>query len=300
MKRFTYYGSLASFPYLLDLYPNAYAAYSLRKLRAAYLGSAIRVRRSSDNAEQDIGFVNNELDTTSLLSFVGAGNGFVRIFYDQSGNSLNFDQTSFTVQPQIVNSGTVITFNGKPAMYADGNRRMAIASSTSLFNFLHNGTLSFVASVQGVDNITSLRRMYGNAAASTANTGIIVFTNNLGIISTNVTRGVAGTLVVGMASPSNTLTTNQFLLSQRYDVGNGTATNRLLINVNSSVLIANNGQINAPSLANASANYHLFDDGSNTNRYLGHFQEKVIYNFDQTVNRIAIETNINSFYNIYP
>jgi hypothetical protein len=56
---------------LLDLYPNAAVAYSLRKLRTAYSGSAIRVRRSSDNAEQDINFVAGDLDTQSLLDFVG-------------------------------------------------------------------------------------------------------------------------------------------------------------------------------------------------------------------------------------
>jgi hypothetical protein len=42
---------------LLDTYSGAAVAYSLRKLRTAYSGSAIRVRRSSDNAEQDFGFV---------------------------------------------------------------------------------------------------------------------------------------------------------------------------------------------------------------------------------------------------
>lgn len=56
---------------LLDSYPNAAVAYSLRKLRSAYTGSAIRVRRSVDNVEQDFGFVNNVLDTDSLLDFVG-------------------------------------------------------------------------------------------------------------------------------------------------------------------------------------------------------------------------------------
>jgi len=56
---------------LLDTYPNAAVAYSLRKLRTAYSGSAIRVRRSSDNAEQDIAFSGNDLDTTSMLDFVG-------------------------------------------------------------------------------------------------------------------------------------------------------------------------------------------------------------------------------------
>jgi hypothetical protein len=56
---------------LLDDYPNAAVAYSLRQLRTAYTGAAIRVRRSSDNAEQDINFVSGDLDTQSLLDFVG-------------------------------------------------------------------------------------------------------------------------------------------------------------------------------------------------------------------------------------
>jgi hypothetical protein len=55
---------------LLDNYPGATVAYSLRKLRTAYSGNAIKVRRSSDNLEQDIGFVGNDLDTASLLTFV--------------------------------------------------------------------------------------------------------------------------------------------------------------------------------------------------------------------------------------
>jgi surface protein len=72
---------------LLDTYPNAAAAYSLRLLRSAYTGSAIRVRRSSDNTEQDIGFVSNELDTSALTTFCSGTNGFVKTWYDQSGNA---------------------------------------------------------------------------------------------------------------------------------------------------------------------------------------------------------------------
>jgi hypothetical protein len=56
---------------LLDTYPNAAVGYSLRQLRTAYTGAAIRVRRSRDNAEQDINFVSGNLDTQSLLDFVG-------------------------------------------------------------------------------------------------------------------------------------------------------------------------------------------------------------------------------------
>jgi hypothetical protein len=37
---------------LLDTYSGAAAAYSLRLLRSAYTGDAIRVRRASDNTER--------------------------------------------------------------------------------------------------------------------------------------------------------------------------------------------------------------------------------------------------------
>jgi hypothetical protein len=59
---------------LLDTYP-ATRAYSLRKLSSTYTGNAVRVRRISDDSEQDFGFVNNEVDIDSIISFVGQ-NGF--------------------------------------------------------------------------------------------------------------------------------------------------------------------------------------------------------------------------------
>ena len=106
-------------PLLLDTYSGASAAYSLRKLRTAYTGYAIRVRRSSDNTSQDIGFdANGTLDTTTLLSFVGAGNGFVSIWYDQSGN-YNLSQNTSSNQPSIVLSGVLNSQNGKPVLITD-------------------------------------------------------------------------------------------------------------------------------------------------------------------------------------
>jgi hypothetical protein len=111
-----------STPYLLDTYSGAAGAYSLRKLSSTYSGSAIRVRRSSDNAEQNIGFDGSgNLDTTALTTFVGAGNGFVTTWYDQSGNSYNVTQTTASSQPKIVNSGTVLLSNTKPIIQTDGN-----------------------------------------------------------------------------------------------------------------------------------------------------------------------------------
>ena len=101
---------------LLDANPGASVAYSLRKLSSAYAGSAIRVRRSSDNAEQDINFTGGVLDTSTLLTFCGAGSGFVTTFYDQSGNAKNSVQSSAGGQPRIVLSGVLETLNSKPTI----------------------------------------------------------------------------------------------------------------------------------------------------------------------------------------
>jgi hypothetical protein len=51
---------------------SAAAAYSTRRLRSGYTGAAIRVRRSSDNTEADIGFTAlGDLDTRALLAHAG-------------------------------------------------------------------------------------------------------------------------------------------------------------------------------------------------------------------------------------
>jgi hypothetical protein len=55
-----------------------------------------------------------------LLAFVGAGNGFVTTWYDQSGNSRNATQTDPTRQPQIVSNGALLTENGRPVLRPDG------------------------------------------------------------------------------------------------------------------------------------------------------------------------------------
>lgn len=95
---------------------TASAAYSVRKLRSGYSGNCIRVRRSSDNAEMNIGFSGNDLDTATLLSFVGGGNGFVTTWYDQSGNSKNGTQSTGASQPKIVNSGVISSINLRYAL----------------------------------------------------------------------------------------------------------------------------------------------------------------------------------------
>ncbi|MEM4554835.1 MAG: arabinofuranosidase catalytic domain-containing protein [Candidatus Anstonellaceae archaeon] len=95
---------------------NPAVAYSVRRLRQAYTGPALRVRRSSDNAEQDIGFApNGWLDTAQLLSFVGSGSGFVTTWYDQIGTN-NAVMITPSRQPRIVNAGVLELANSKPSV----------------------------------------------------------------------------------------------------------------------------------------------------------------------------------------
>ncbi|GAA4323064.1 arabinofuranosidase catalytic domain-containing protein [Flaviaesturariibacter amylovorans] len=93
-------------------------AYSLRKLSSAYTGSAVEVRRSSDNSLQNIGFTpSGALDTAALKAFVGLASGFVSKWYDQGGSAIDAVQASASLQPRIVNSGSIDRMNGKPALY---------------------------------------------------------------------------------------------------------------------------------------------------------------------------------------
>jgi hypothetical protein len=63
---------------------------------------------------------NGNLDANALLAHVGAGNGFVTTWYDQSGNGRNATQTTSANQPRIVNAGVIETQNGRPMPRFDG------------------------------------------------------------------------------------------------------------------------------------------------------------------------------------
>lgn len=125
-------GAAASTPLLLDALTVAPSvAYSTRKLRAAYVSSALRVLRSSDGTQLDIGFAGGQLDIASLLAFVGAGNGTVVLWYDQSTNAVN--ASPGTTSPLIVINGATSTLNGNPALQfgVSGNSSLLFTKSLS-------------------------------------------------------------------------------------------------------------------------------------------------------------------------
>ena len=124
---------------LLDLFPGAAAAFSLRKLRSDYTGAAIRVRRSSDNAEQD--FTATEITDGTLTTFCGAGDGFVSVWYNQ-GSGNDAVQNTASNQPKIVDDGVVVKDNGKPAIKFDGTNDFMSVSHSADLNFTADNELS--------------------------------------------------------------------------------------------------------------------------------------------------------------
>ncbi len=118
-------GYLSSFPTL---------CWSMRKRRAAYSGACIRVRRSSDNAEQDIGFdAAGWCDAADLLTFAGGASCYVTKWYEQSAAARHLEQGTAAKQPRIVSAGTVDTLSGKPSMVFDGaDDWLAVAANAEL------------------------------------------------------------------------------------------------------------------------------------------------------------------------
>jgi hypothetical protein len=113
--------------YLLDAFPGAAIAFSMRRLNSAYTGPAIRIRRASDNAEMDINFIDSSvasstayfgqlkdtINESEIVNFCGANQGFIVRIYDQSGNGNHLNQTVAASQTLIyANSG-----NGTSNLY---------------------------------------------------------------------------------------------------------------------------------------------------------------------------------------
>lgn len=118
--------------YVDDIAPaSPWRGYSMRKLVSSAT-NAIRVRRSSDGAEADIGFTTaGLLDEDALRTFCGAGDGFVRTWYDQYGVG-SLVQLTEASQPRIVTAGVVEKEAGRPVILFDGTDDYLYSTTTGL------------------------------------------------------------------------------------------------------------------------------------------------------------------------
>jgi len=264
---------------LLDTYSGAAAAYSLRLLDSTYTGSAIRVRRSSDNAEQDIGFnVFGELDTVSLLAFAGTGDAFVKTWYDQASTN-DATQTTTANQPKIVSSGAVITENGKPAVEFDG--------ALSYFPLVLSGI--------NINNLSSFGVGVTDLVPPSAN-GDIMLSLSGGSASrwyTPYTTGTNFNYGYGSSSTANSIAsdTNQHIFTM---IAGSTQGNMSSFLDGTSV-----GTATLESGFDSSIQLSIGSYNVTTHAWPGRIQEIVVYASDESSNRTGIETNVNTFYSIF-
>lgn len=274
--------------FLLDNYGGAAAAYSLRKISSTAT-NAIRVRRSNDNSEQDIGFLSSgELDTTSLKTFVGANTGTVTTWYDQSGNGRNATQTTAGNQPVIVSAGVVQRVNGKPSV------SMGAQSNQWWLNlptgFLNAQTaMSWIGVIQVIDYAASNAGVFGPSTTNSVGLEILQHT----VITRRSFLRINGTSRNDNSGAAYQLwADNAQNLTEIY----GTSSAVSAYTNNTAVTLTNTNAL--PSL-NFNGVYAMGMYNSGATNMFGAYQELIIYYSSQESNRSGIASNINSYYTIY-
>ena len=246
---------------LLDQYGGAAVAYSLRSLTLYYTGPVVRVRRSSDNTESD--FTATEVSDGTLATWVGAGNnGFVRTWYDQSGNNQDAIQLTAANQPKIVDSASgLILENGKPGVSFDGSDDFLQAASVSV---------SQPATIVTVAKKTNASHYFDGATSR-----ITLFGNTVSLY-----------LIAGAQIGVSLNTAAQSLFFVETDTTDTVYVNSI------TQFTGNAGSANLTDLL-------LGKQTSGLNYANQVMQDFIIYSSNQSSNRVGIEANINAHYSIY-
>lgn len=272
---------------LLDLYPGASAAYSLRLLNTSYTGNCIRVRRSSDNTEQNIGFVGGIIDSASLKTFCSGTTCFVTTWYDQSGNINNATQSTAGNQPRIYNAGAIEKQNGEYCIRWSSN-----AMRLSSFKFAAPSTNWNIITIASINNASG----NNNNALGTDGNGFQSNGIYLQVSSCNFNRngGYIGNIIGTMQNNSQTFLSHQYFSTdsaQSYFNNSISNKNSMLI----SGLTFTNGDQSVYWIG-AYRSSNTFNTGISL---LGSIQEHIVYKSDQTNNMSGIKSNINSYYSIW-
>jgi hypothetical protein len=200
-----------------------------------------------------------------LLNFVGTGSGFVTTWYDQSGNNKHVSQFSNGSQPLIVNNGSLYTVNGKP--------RVQFASGLEL---LYNAP---IASLTEVSTYTAyyINTNLGQLNVWTTNNNNTWWNGYIGIFSSPRRDGY----------PGSPITLGSVLFSS-YHTG-------------SAMTSFMNGSSKGTNTASSFSSGSFLSLGPvrGINQFAGGIYELILYPTSDTGSRLGIESNINSYYQLY-
>lgn len=274
---------------IVDVYTGAGAAYSVRKARDAYSGSCIRVLRSSDNAEQDIGFDGSgNLDASALASFIGANTGYVAKWYDQSGNGFDAIGHNYgvntTTLPEIRISGTDQTLNGIIAIKISGTRRFAWTNTgkdmSLMMTFSPKATMMMcVGQIGSTPTSPMIMEWYENQTGD----------DYLSLYESGGCRIDFGN---GSSSVGGAFTN----AAQKCWYGQVNGITYQVWENNSSIGSATNG--GAQTLSGTGINAKIGGGTSSASNMDGYIQELIVWPTSQEANRAGIFTNVDTYFSI--
>jgi hypothetical protein len=208
---------------------------------------------------------------TGIPAYDNTVDGFVETWYDQSGNGNDATQSVAASQPKIVDAGVLVSggldFDGVDDVLGTSLVPPNVATLIGVANWdVEDQTLMIIGARDGVTQ----RSYIAQSSSGKSSLGV----------STSLFAD--GDIVAG----------DDYLL---FGVHSG-----------STRLLSTNGSVISDSLGSAPNNTiqgysvgALNTAGTNDAFMDGTLAEVIVYNSDQSANRVAIETNINDHYNIY-
>jgi hypothetical protein len=268
---------------LLDVYPDANHAFSLRKLRTAYDGFVVKVRDDSTDNEADVSFDGNDtVSDSSAVSNLTGGSGatlgawrgsnvYVVKWYDQSSNGHDVAESSQSFQPKLISSGNFYVDGGNSRVSMRGHGDRLIESTSS--------TIDQPITVVAVTDVwqANVQRYLcdGGQATSAGDREILILLNT------------DFEMYAGSFAGSRTVTVDNW---QWFALFNGSSSELSMNGTNEASLSI--GTKGCKGLT-------LFSRYNAGNTWRGTMQEFVQWEADRSADRSAIETAINEYYATY-
>jgi hypothetical protein len=268
------------------------AAFSLRKLRTAYTGSAIQVQSGSSGATLNVGFdANGYLDTESINTF-NVNNDLLLLekWYDQSGNVNDSEGNSTSRRLQITDS------NGNFFTGSNGEVRFRVNETYKGSQYISGLSSIFPASgsftVFGVH--FNEQTVYQNQeivyAADISQNGFLQLRSDIGSgFIENTQVGLANMPAVNVMN-SGTVQTKQNTFNQITFIGNQSPGTTSLIH--NGVVCETTTTFTIPAI-----HVFYFPDPQGT-AIADDPTEFLLYNADKASLRDTIESNQNDFYSM--
>lgn len=283
--------------------PGPVAAYSLRKLSMDFTGSPIRVRRTVDNVESDIGFApDGSLDVDALASFAAHTGGTytnlrVTTWYDQVGSN-NLIQATTSQQPKIFDGATVSVedLNGRPCIKFTASSQEHLENSTNYSASPTASSVFFVAQTtqkSGSGNFVSMVNFRNIFRMTLAPSGVTPDNYSKYSISTNNTAAEYVRFLTGQTGDHVQQTCMVSWDGSSTDSGTGVDSVELYLNGSSQSQTFSTNGFGTLASGNILNGHSGGNDGQSGD---ANWQELLIYTYDKSFDVTAMHENAKSFY----